>query len=55
MCIPALEINSKIVRRRLGRSLNSPAPLFHFIVFKLDLSTFLSAEFFKDIPIKEKF
>lgn len=39
----------------LGPSLNSPIPLFDFVVLKLDLSSFLSVEFFKDISLKEKF
>lgn len=55
MCILNLKITSKIRRMGLGPSQNSPVPLFNFIVSTLDLSTFLSVEFLKDIPIKEKF
>lgn len=50
-----LENNLKDKKNGARPSLNSPEPLFNFIVLKLDLSTFLSVEFFKDIPIMEKF
>lgn len=49
-----LENNFKAKKNGVQPSLNSPEPLFTFIVLKLDLSIFLSVEFFKDIPIMKK-
>lgn len=50
-----LENNLTDKKNGVWLSLNRPEPLFNFIFLKLDLSTFLSVQSFKDISIMEKF